>query len=329
MYNFLQKILKEYWNTIPKNNFLLEKELFRVCPLDLEKMDACEWYLFLRDKFIYWKYTDGRIRSNVLNNFEKTYLNNKKSLYEIKKDIANIDIYDIQKSIQSVMQIQGIGVAGATSFLSLLHPKCFGALDQFVVKSLKTIIINLAFTLLNFNKVKKRIKSINPKNLTLNDAVFLTKLLKAIANTLNKEFVIGCLKVIRLNKKECLIDGVASNQEELENSLCKLLCNYLIKNKIICKKLIFISGNSLKIPGWFTNACDGLGVIIKFKNTNTSYNKISIPKGDWTPRDIDMILWVLGHSKYAEQLKRLTNEYIKHEHIFNFTEQILSENILE
>ncbi|GAB6161212.1 hypothetical protein JCM12298_03710 [Desulfothermus naphthae] len=213
MAKFIEKILE----LRSSKNIPLELELFRICLDDLKAMSPCEWYDFLLNKYFLWKYTNGKIRSYLTKQFESAYFNNKTSLDKIKKEILVIDPLEIRESIATVLKIKGIGVGGATGLLSLIFPKYFGTLDQFLVIALQNISSSL--------------QNINPNNLNLDDAVRLTKILRKISSSLNNTIIINCFRVIRMNKMgEYCIEIFASNQQKFESSLLKLL-GWLLNQK--------------------------------------------------------------------------------------------------
>ena len=72
-----------------------------------------------------------------------------------------------------------MGIAGASGLLSLLFPKYFGTVDQFVVKRLLEIS-----NLPELNLIKK----INPEVISLNEGVLLIEIMWNKAEELNKKF---------------------------------------------------------------------------------------------------------------------------------------------
>lgn len=116
-------------------------------------------------------------------NFMELFVNknSKKSNLVLRYNIFNK--YKFNKDnilgIEIASGIRGLGIAGASGLLSILFPKYFATVDQFVVKSL-----------LRVNNLEEYnvIKQMKPENLNSRDAEVLIKIIRDKANELNNKF---------------------------------------------------------------------------------------------------------------------------------------------
>ena len=175
-----EKALDDYYNLVKPQNMMLEKELDNLDFHTVKNMNAKQFYNFLHDKYFVWKYTAPNRLATTRKNLEK-YINenNLSELEEIHKLIFEYDLEDIQNCLKNVRGIKGLGIAGASGLLSLLFPKYFGTVDQFVVYRL--------LELENLDKHSFLLK-MKPESLTLKDGVILIEIMKNKANELNTLF---------------------------------------------------------------------------------------------------------------------------------------------
>ena len=148
--------LCKYTNLIKPQNIELEKELDCLNADLIKAMPVNEFYNFLYDKYFVWKYTSP-----------KRLLTTRRCLEQYKQDDNN------------ARRIKGLGIAGASGLLSLLFPKYFGTVDQFVVKRLIEI---------KSLKEHEILKKINPECISLNYGVILIQIMRDKAAELNKKF---------------------------------------------------------------------------------------------------------------------------------------------
>lgn len=102
-----------------------------------------------------------------------------KELHQIQLNLFFFDHSDIYRGLEIAQCIRGLGIPGASGLLSILFPKDFGTVDQFVVKSLQSI---------PGLPEQDRISKINPDFIKLDDGLELISLLRNEANQLNKAF---------------------------------------------------------------------------------------------------------------------------------------------
>lgn len=172
------KLLKKYWLMIKEDNIQIEYELNRLSVNLLSLMNKEQWFKFLFEKYFVWKYTAKNRLATTRKNLQK-YLNeeNLDELYQIKNEILRIDTTNIQNSLSTACKIKGLGVAGASGLLSLIYPKEFATVDQFVVRAL-----------LEVNEKKEIVANMDPEGLSLNNGVILTDIMRNKSKTMNELF---------------------------------------------------------------------------------------------------------------------------------------------
>ena len=82
----------------------------------------------------------------------------------------------IEKALEKVKEIKGLGIAGASGLLSILFPSKYGTVDQFVVKRLLEI---------HDLPERKIITEINPESISLSQGATLIEILRRKADELN------------------------------------------------------------------------------------------------------------------------------------------------
>ena len=95
-------------------------------------------------------------------------------MHYIKNEILALDKTDILNSLEVACKIRGLGVAGASGLLSLLYPRDFATVDQFVVKALREV-----------DEYKDKVKNMRPENLSLDDGVVLTNIMRKKSAEMN------------------------------------------------------------------------------------------------------------------------------------------------
>jgi hypothetical protein len=171
-------LLKNYWTLVQVENIQVEYELNRLSIQTIASMNEMQWYTFLHDKYFVWKYTAknrlATTRSQLRRYEESRTLS---ELNGIRKEILSIDTDDIKSSLATVCEIKGLGIAGASGLLSLMFPKYFATVDQFVVKAL-----------LEVESQKHLVEHMNPDGLTLKNGVVLTEMIREKASSMNEVF---------------------------------------------------------------------------------------------------------------------------------------------
>jgi DNA-directed RNA polymerase subunit RPC12/RpoP len=150
-------------------------------------LDIRGWYDFLHDKYFQWKYTDPRrltttrkalaqyLTDGKLDKLEADELDGiRRRLLKLNRD--NLTCSDVKSGLRDADKIKGLGIAGASGLLSLLYPRHFGTVDQFVVKALRCI---------DGLPDEPELSKMNPDSLTLDNGVLLVRIMRAKALELN------------------------------------------------------------------------------------------------------------------------------------------------
>lgn len=170
------KAEKNYLNFVSSNNVDLEMELENINSSEVENMSADAFYSFLYKKYFVWKFT-AKNRLATTRKSLSFYENNLEELLLIKNALFTFDPNNTILGIKIALLIKGLGTAGASGLLSILFPRNFGTVDQFVVKRL-----------CEFSQYEKDplIQCINPESINLKQAVMLEEILSNKAESLNK-----------------------------------------------------------------------------------------------------------------------------------------------
>lgn len=172
--------LSYYYELLRPKQRILEQYMENLDSEDILKYSVDEFFDFLYNKYFVWKYTAANRLATTRKALNKYILENRLyELDEIKTAIFESDKLNIENCLKITVKIRGLGVAGASGLLSILFPKYFATLDQFVVKSLMQIS-----DLPN----KEKISTINPENIKIDEAVILIKTLRDKSNELNLAF---------------------------------------------------------------------------------------------------------------------------------------------
>ncbi len=171
--------LNKYWTLIKHENLAIEKYMEELNFELIKNLNENDFYDFLFDKYFVWKYTaKNRLTTTrtQLNRYKDEYKINK--LKEIKEELFSFDLKDTKKGLEIATRIHGLGTAGASGLLSVLFPKYFGTVDQFVVKSLISIK--------NMNNMELLLK-MNPERLSIADGIILIDIMRNRAEQLNNK----------------------------------------------------------------------------------------------------------------------------------------------
>ena len=172
--------LLKYTNLVKPQNLELEKELDCLDADLVKAMPVSEFYDFLYNKYFVWKYTSPKRLLTTRRSLEQYKQDdNILELESIQSLIFKYDLNNISNCLKNAQRIKGLGIAGASGLLSLLFPKYFGTVDQFVVKRL------LEISNLKEHEVLIRI---NPENISLTYGVLLIQIMRDKAAELNKCF---------------------------------------------------------------------------------------------------------------------------------------------
>lgn len=176
-----KKSMENYWDLIKLENLLLEKEMERLVPANINNLGENEWFEFLLIKYFKWKYTAPN-RYGSTTKYLKAYKENNRlgELLNIRDRIlASGEKGDIGNALTVTKEIKGLGTAGASGLLALLFPGKFATVDQFVVKALRK-----APSL----PERELLDRMNPESLSLQDGIILIKIMKRKADELNNLF---------------------------------------------------------------------------------------------------------------------------------------------
>ena len=172
--------LEHYWSYVRPENIELEHELNDLKLVRISNLDRIGWYNFLHDKYFRWKYTaPNRFASTTLALKKYKDSNQLDSLFDIKKRLLNLNVFDISVGLKIAKEIHGLGIAGASGLLSLMYPNNFATVDQFAVKALCQIP-SLSESI--------DLKKMKPDNLTLRNGVILINIMLSKAKANNRIF---------------------------------------------------------------------------------------------------------------------------------------------
>jgi len=175
--------LASYDKIINKRNYEtqeLEKFINQIRADDIEKLSVEEFYDFLYEKYFVWKFTQKNYLANSRKHLRRYVKENRLSeLADIQYRLFHTSRSEIGACLSTAMEIHGLAVAGASGLLSILFPADFGTVDQFVVKSLRTI---------DGINYRSELSKMNPQSLTAKDGIVLTKILREKAQELNTKF---------------------------------------------------------------------------------------------------------------------------------------------
>ena len=173
-----EQAIDRYWSFVRPENIELERSLNELNLQLLKNLNPQSWYEFLRDDYFRWKFTaKNRYASTTIQlkrHIDDGALN---ELNNIRQRLLDLNPNETLKGLKTAKEIHGLGTAGASGLLSLMYPKDFATVDQFVVRALRQIDGLADAGALNRMK---------PEGLTLNNGLLLISILtrKAIDNNL-------------------------------------------------------------------------------------------------------------------------------------------------
>ncbi|PKO02878.1 MAG: hypothetical protein CVU43_05520 [Chloroflexi bacterium HGW-Chloroflexi-5] len=172
--------LERYWDYVRQENMQLERSLNELKLKQIAALDPIGWYQFLHDKYFRWKYTAPNRYATTTKNLKKYIESNElDKLFEIKNVLLDLDVSDIRSGLSTANEIHGLGIPGASGLLSLMYPRAFATVDQFVIKTLRGV------SGLPENEVLKRM---NPNSITLENGIVLISLMRRKAAENNSTF---------------------------------------------------------------------------------------------------------------------------------------------
>ncbi len=114
----------------------------RVRADDIRQLSSIEFYFFLYDKYLFWRYASKPNRLATTRKALKQYLEKSKwdELAAIQRELFSMDHTNIQGCIEIALQISGLGIdGGASGLLAVLFPEDFGTADNHTFDLLKSI----------------------------------------------------------------------------------------------------------------------------------------------------------------------------------------------
>jgi len=172
--------IDNYWNLLRKENIHLEKEFDGLDAMDIEVMSTEEFYDFLYNKYFVWKFTAKNRLATTRSCLEKYKSeNHMDELMKIQEELFSFDKNDVRRGFFISTRIRGLGIAGGSGLLSILFPRYFGTIDQFVVKSLCKV---------EGLKEHEILAKMKPDSLRDKDGTVLEQILRSKSNELNERF---------------------------------------------------------------------------------------------------------------------------------------------
>lgn len=183
-----KEALENYWSYVKPVNMELEKRMDQLDPLRIKNMTTEEFYTYLYNEYFVWKYTAPNRLATTRKCLSK-YINENRleELSKIKIKLFEFDLNVIEEGLKSAKLIYGLGVAGASGLLSLLFPRHFGTVDQFVVYALREVD-GLPEKTRVVNMISKNKSNQEVVNLNIEDGIVLIRIMRNKANELNSIF---------------------------------------------------------------------------------------------------------------------------------------------
>lgn len=160
-----------------RDNFI-ETKMSKLNVEYLKKLEVSGFYNFLHDDYFLWKYTAKNRLATTRKKLEE-YVSDMEELKDIQEELFDFKLEKTKTGLNIAAQIKGLGIAGASGLLSLLYPSYFGTVDDMVIRALLST---------DEYRDDEIIKSVNPKNIKIDEAVYLINIFKKKANELNKLF---------------------------------------------------------------------------------------------------------------------------------------------
>ncbi len=175
-----ENALDNYWGAVSSGNMKLEQAFENLDSEYVRGMNSEQFYYFLHDEYFVWKYTAKNRLATTRKSLEIYKEDNRMGeLSLIHHQLFSFNRNDIEHGLFIASQIHGLGTAGASGLLSVLFPKDFGTVDQFVVKALCDV---------EGLKEHSQLASMSPVSLSAKDGVIIIAILRRKASELNKSF---------------------------------------------------------------------------------------------------------------------------------------------
>jgi len=160
---------------------MIERELERPGLRErIARMDADQFYAFLRDEYFKWKFTSEPERTQNPRYLAQHVSNG--TMDRVKRARRNlINRGEVSKgaSIEMLMGkkggVHGLAVAGASGLLALVYPEEFGTVDVKLTRALQQVGL-------------PQVMRINPRAIEVEDAVTMIEIMRVKALELNRMF---------------------------------------------------------------------------------------------------------------------------------------------
>ena len=132
-----QDALAHYYDLLNTQTKALDRYMELLNAEEVARLSPSDFYEFLHDKYFVWKYTQKNRLATTRKSLRKYVEQDRLSeLADIQRRLFAAKRADAESCLRIASEIRGLGTAGASGLLSILFPKDFGTVDQFVVKSL-------------------------------------------------------------------------------------------------------------------------------------------------------------------------------------------------
>lgn len=160
----------------------IESYIRRVRADDIRQLSSMEFYFFLYDKYLFWRYAAKPNRLATTRKALRQYLEKSKwdELVAIQQELFSMDHANIENCIEVALQISGLGIdGGASGLLAVLFPEDFGTADNHTLELLKKI-----------PSLKDELRPIAHKEqlTTASDSAILIDIMRKKAKLLNEQF---------------------------------------------------------------------------------------------------------------------------------------------
>jgi hypothetical protein len=175
-----QEALRRYWDYVRPTHVELERALECLDLRRIREFTPLEWYEFLRDEYFRWKYTAPNRYATTTRHLRR-YLDEEclEQLDRVRQQLVELPLGDLRRALVAAREIHGLGTAGASGLLALMHPNVFATVDQFVVKALAQV---------RWLPEALALTKMHPESLSIDNAVVLIGIMQRQAAALNHRF---------------------------------------------------------------------------------------------------------------------------------------------
>jgi hypothetical protein len=169
-----------YDAAVKPENRAIERDLERPGLRErIARMDATGFYTFLRDEYFKWKFTSGPERTQNPRYLARHLNGTMDRIERARRHLVNRGDATKSEAISRLMGkndgIHGLAVAGASGLLALVHPEEFGTVDVKLTQALQQVGL-------------PQVMWIDPRAITVEDAVTMIEIMRVKALELNRMF---------------------------------------------------------------------------------------------------------------------------------------------